>query len=153
MSGVSFAPTIDKRAFDEDEFVIYDNKEVRIVKKQEFRIDGGVYYLYRIQKIDGSFEPELTSEGLTATNGIPSTKFTKIENNLGRTDSNASTNSTGSMDSNPWNKDEPGGGAMTKNRKSKNRKSKNRKSKNRKSKNRKSKNRKSKNRKKSTYFT
>ena len=62
---------------------------------------------------------------LTETNGIPSTKFTKIENNLVR---------TGSNDSDTWSNEQPSGGAMTKKRKYKNRKTKPRKTKTRKTK-------------------
>ena len=69
---------------------------------------------------------------LTETNGIPSTKFTKIENNLVRTGSN---DSDRSMGSDPYSKNQPDGEAMTKKRKYKNRKTKNRKTKNSKTKN------------------
>ena len=135
--------------YDINELVTYKKtgETVRIVGKQEFRIHGGVYFLYRIQKRDGTFLPDST---ITQSNGIPSTKLkriVKILDRIGSNDSNNSTSSNNSTDSNSYKIDESYGGAMTKKRKSKNRKTKNRKTKNRKTKNRKSKNRK-----KSTYI-
>jgi hypothetical protein len=118
-----------ERAFDEGDHVKYNSETVEIVNKQEFRDGRGVYYLYRIKKPNGSVEPP-NKTALHESNGIPSTKFTKIETNFGRTGSGESTDSTGSNNSehNYYSKT-PWGGAMSKNRKSKNRKSKNRKTK------------------------